>query len=644
MAHVGSTVPPSRVVRTRALDRLQFVWPGALGLAPVTGLAAAQGGYFPTSWGWATIALVWLSATTIALSRAAPGPAQVSFVAAWAALALWTGLSALWTIDVPQTMLEFERILLYAAAVVAVAQLPGARAGRHLLAGLVCGIGAISLFSLATRLFPDLLRLSDATGTQRLSEPLGYWNGLSIFAAMGMILAAGFAAHSRRLRSRAAAAALLVPLLATFYFTFGRTGWVALAGGLATALATDRRRLGLLGLLALLAPVLATIVWLAADSYALTHVGAPHAEAAAEGHRLALYVAALALLAAAAAALYGFAQQRVRVPRRAGTAVWAVVAGACVAAVAVTLVQYGGPTALAHKTFDAFKADQTDRTDLNSRLVDISGNGRYRLWKIAWGDAKSHPWLGSGAGSYERYFLQHQTPQVSRVRDAHGLYIETLAELGPVGVLLLGVALLLPLAVAFRRGPTPLEAAAAGAYVAFLIHAAADWDWELSAVTIVPLLIGGTLVAPRRHDSLRSLGPWSRALALAAILALCVFASVCLVGNSALSASESAREAQQLNSAAAQARRARAWLPWSPAPWEALGRVQRDAGFAGAARSSFRKAVSIDSGDWELWVELAAVSHGRAREWALYRAGTLYPMSGLLPTTSGNAEGRPAAP
>jgi len=631
-------------MRTSALDRLEWVWPGALGLVPVTALAAAQGGYFPTSWGWATVALVWLAATTIALRRATLARAQVAFVAAWAALALWTGLSALWAIDVPQSMLELERVLLYAALAIAVAQLPSARAVRHLLAGLVCGIGAISIFSLATRLFPDVLRLSDSTGAQRLSEPLGYWNGLSIFAAMGIILAAGFAAHARRLSVRGAAAALLVPVLATFYFTFGRTGWVALAGGLAAALAVDRRRLGLLGLLVLLAPFLAAVVLLAADSFALTHIGAPHAEAVSDGRRLALWIAGLALVAAAASVLYGAVQQHVGVPKGARRAVWVGVALACAAAAAATLVHYDGPTALAHKTLNAFKADTTDRPDLNSRLVNISGNGRYLLWQIAWADAKSHPWLGSGAGSYERYFLRHQTPDVSRVRDAHGLYIETLAELGPVGVLLLAVVLLLPLAIALRRGTTPLQATAAGAYVAFVIHAGADWDWELTAVTSIPILIGGALLAPHRPDALRPLGPWSRALALTAVLATGAFASVCLVGNSALSASESARESRQWDSAAAQARRARTWLPWSPAPWEALGRVQREAGFAGAARSSFMKAVSIDPGDWELWVELAAVSRGRARERALYHAGTLYPRSGLLPATTGKTEGRPAAP
>src|SRR5689334_19240772 len=110
MAHPGpAVVPESAAASAGRLEWLRWAWPAALGFAPVTALAAAQGGFFPPSWGWATVSLVWLSATVVVLSRAAPTRAQMSFVAAWAAVGLWTGLSALWSIDVPQSMLELER-------------------------------------------------------------------------------------------------------------------------------------------------------------------------------------------------------------------------------------------------------------------------------------------------------------------------------------------------------------------------------------------------------------------------------------------------------------------------------------------------------------------------------------------------------
>jgi hypothetical protein len=77
------------------------------------------------------------------------------------------------------------------------------------------------------------------------------------------------------------------------------------------------------------------------------------------------------------------------------------------------------------------------------------------------------------------------------VRDAHSLYLETLAELGLLGLALLGLALAPPLLAAFRGA----SAAAAGGYVAFLVHAGLDWDWELPAVTLAGLLCGAALIA-----------------------------------------------------------------------------------------------------------------------------------------------------
>ena len=43
-----------------------------------------------------------------------------------------------------------------------------------------------------------------------VAQPVGYWNALAIFSAMGVILAAGFAARARPPVLRALCAALLV--------------------------------------------------------------------------------------------------------------------------------------------------------------------------------------------------------------------------------------------------------------------------------------------------------------------------------------------------------------------------------------------------------------------------------------------------
>jgi len=289
---------------------------------------------------------------------------------------------------------------------------------------------------------------------------------------------------------------------------------------------------------------------------------------------------------------------------------------------------------LADRGYTAFKAPPPQRSgdDLNQRLLSFSGNGRADLWGLAWDDAKRHSVLGAGAGTYERYFLAHQPSDVGRVRDAHGLYIETLAELGPLGLGLLIVVLLTPLATLRRARRHPLVPLAAGAYIAYLVHAGVDWDWELPAVTLAALLCGASiLLFGRRWTPPQTLSLPTRVVGTAAAAAAAVFAAIALLGNSALSRSETAREQGKPARAAADARRARSLMPWSPRPWEALGRAQVAAGLLPQARGSFRKAISMDRGDWRLWYDLAGASTGSVEHRALQHAVNLFPQSGLLP-------------
>ena len=103
--------------------------------------------------------------------------------------------------------------------------------------------------------------------------------------------------------------------------------------------------------------------------------------------------------------------------------------------------------------------------------------------------SRAAPVAGRGAGTFELAWLEEQ-PIPESVLDAHSLYLETLAELGLVGLGLLALALAPPLLAAFR-GASP---AAAGGYVAFLFHAGVEWDWEMPAVTVAGLLCGAALL------------------------------------------------------------------------------------------------------------------------------------------------------
>jgi hypothetical protein len=536
-----------------------------------------------------------------------------------------------WSRDVPQTILEVERTLVYVAGVWAILTIGTIGSVHYLLGGVLAGISLIASFSLTTRLFPGQIRVYDASLVYRLAQPIGYWNALAIFTAMGTILALGFAARGRLVAVRAIAAALLPVLFLTFYFTFGRAGWIALGAGLLVAVVIDPRRLQLLVTLLVVAPAAVAAIWLAADSPGLTHAGSPAALAAHDGHRLAGALLLIALVVAVAVTLLAYLESRIAVPllaRRAfATAVVIAVTGGLVA----TFARYGSPYTLARKGYSEFKAPPTHVVALNRRLLNFSGNGRYELWRLAWQDARHHPWLGSGAGSYERYFLKHQPPDIGRVRDAHGLYVETLAELGPLGLVLLMTSMVIPLGVALRSRRQPLVPAAAGAYAAFLVHAIADWDWEVPAVTLAAMMCGGAvLLAGRRCQGTRLVSGPVRVAAVTAIVAVAGIAAFGLVGNSTVKASDSARRDGDLPRAASDARRARTWMPWSPRPWSALGEAQLAAGLPRQARKSFLKAASMDSGDWHLWYDVARASSGTLRVEALRRAVALYPGSDLL--------------
>src|SRR5947207_15629508 len=204
------------------------VLPALLAFAPVLGLAAAQGGYFPTSWGWASVPLLWAVAIALIVrDRVRLGTAERVFLAALAGLAVCIALSSAWSVAPAQSVLEFERVLVYVAVVSAVLLLSRGRSGRHVLGGLLAAISVIAIFSLLTRLVPDRIGVYDRTAVYRLAQPIGYWNGLGIFAGIGALIALGFSARARTVWARAASAGALVVLLPTLYFTFGRAAWLA---------------------------------------------------------------------------------------------------------------------------------------------------------------------------------------------------------------------------------------------------------------------------------------------------------------------------------------------------------------------------------------------------------------------------------
>ena len=601
-----------------------------LGLALVPVLAA-NGGYFPTTWGWTALALA--SAAVVGASLRAPArPSwpEFLFIGGFVLFATWLAIENLWTEAPTQTPLEVERALVFVAATVAVAAVVRRRHVRFLVGGVCAALALISAYALATRLFPDHFGAAGAFSGLRLARPIGYWNGLGLVAAMGMLLALPVAArgHGRTVRALAAAA---IPLLAlTLYFTYSRGASLALALGLVVLFAADRNRLQLLAATIPIGLVTALVVLRASRTDALTHTGVSVGAQAHAGHRLAAILVLACVATAYFAILFRSLERSVKVPRNVTTAAgWAAIAVVAVA-VAAVFVHYGSPVTVAKRAYHSIESNPPAQNgNLNNRLFSLSSNGRLAQWKVAVHMFERRPLWGVGAGSYQQEWYVHR-PGTWRVRDAHNLYVETLGEDGIVGFVLLAGALLAPLLAFPRARREPLAAGALAAYVAYLAHAGVDWDWELSGVTLSALLCGGALLAAGRSDN--RAGRWrGLPIVLGSVVILTSF--VGLAGNLALAASGNAVSTGNWNRAASAARRAHFWAPWSATPWQRLGEAQLGLGDAKAARASYAKAIAKSPSDWRLWLEVANASTGHARAAAYAHVRRLDPLD---PTGSGS--------
>jgi O-antigen ligase len=159
---------------------------------------------------------------------------------------------------------------------------------------------------------------------------------------------------------------------------------------------------------------------------------------------------------------------------------------------------------------------------------------RPAYWRVAWAEYETNRWLGSGAGTFEQYW-QGARPIPADVRDAHSLYLETLAELGPIGLAFLLTALLVPLCAALRARRQQLAPWAAGAYVAFLVHAGLDLDWEMPAVTLAAFFCAAAgLLAARQEGMTSPIAPGIRSSLFGASLVLAMLALVGLLDNRGL--------------------------------------------------------------------------------------------------------------
>jgi O-antigen ligase len=502
-----------------------------------------------------------------------PGALAAGLLGSLAVLAM---LSATWAADPEMAFADGTRVALYAGVFVLAAGVLRSEDVSAVADGLAIGITAVAVVALASRWFPDVV---DPGALPRLvpavESRLSY--PVQYWNGLGMLLAAGIP--------------LLVRLVLTTRPLIARA--LALAGVAASALAV----------------------------YYTSSRGA-----------VLVALVGLAVLAVADGRL--LAPVRAHLSRRT-----AIASGAGLAAAAVLVLVLMDPAARWERFTsppDVGAADAAAPGFVSSHLTSGTGSGRWQFWSAAADAFRSQPIEGRGAGSYASWWAEHGTlPDI--VRDAHALGLQTLAELGLLGgIMLLGFSAvaLVTATRALGASPRPQRTAAAALLASasgLLLGMQVDWVWNIPAVAAVALLALAVLCAPGALVRARRRVGGAVALLGVAGLALSLVPWLTLTEIDASREAAADGDTAQALDRALSARRLQPWAA-SPRLQEAL--VRERGGDAIGAAQAIAAAIERDPEDWRTRLVAARLQakagHASAADASLRRAERLAPRHAVL--------------
>jgi hypothetical protein len=595
---------------------------------------------------------------------------SVGLLLAFAAL---SALSAVWSVQPDASWqnagLMFAYSAVFGAAVVlaraAPERWPAILGGVVLAAVVVCG------YALLTKVFPARLDAHDIYA--RLQAPYGYWNATGLTAAIGVI---GCMWLGARRAGHALLSALAYPamglLLLTLMLAYSRGALFALGLGLALWFCIVPLRLR--GAAVLLAGALGAglvVAWdfsrtaLSTDSVAL------HARVLAGRQLGVLAVAMLVLLAIAGVAIHFSTDRRpggglsLQARRRAGAVLLSILVLAVIAFAGALAASHRGFTgSISHGFHSLTNPHAAVPPNTPGRLTAI-GSVRARYWNEALKIFQAHPALGAGARTYGTARLRYRTEDLE-ANDAHGFVVQTLADLGLVG-LAIALALLAAWMAAAGRATHPFnrrwtswrELRRTGwqgfgwraiadpprsvgeqrtysperigllsmlcLVVVFGIHSTVDWTWFVPGNACVALLCAGWLAGrgplastvevahaaedrPRRL-SLPYLGevdPLRMGIAVAVVVGALLAAWAQWQPQRSADASQEALALSASNPVAARSA-ARAAVAYDPVSAEALftlSTIQQHAGQSTLARGTLLRAVRLQPSNPETWQAL----------------------------------------
>jgi hypothetical protein len=590
--------------------------------ATVFALSYADGGFAPTTRAYAGIAAWWLlgvgAAFGIASARSSIDRFAGIALGLFAAFAVWILISVRWAADAERAFAQFDQVALYVAVLAIAVVLARFVPASVLIGAVALALVAVAGIALVSRCFPSSFGLEPGLKIlpalkNRLSFPLGYWNGLGIEVALAYPLLLSVMA-TRRSQLASALAALPLPILAAvMYLTSSRGAFVAAGVALVAFVLLTPRRWAALAAVVVAGGAGAVAVAVLVPKKALVNGDVDTPLGAHQGHHAALWIGIACVVTALVWAGLVEAGRRIpSPPRRAGQ----VTAGVIVAVAVAALV-------LAHPIakFDDFRHNSvtgSGGTITQTHLLSSSGSGRWQFWSAAVSEFRVHPLNGGGAGSWGAWWLEHGSLPGVFTQYAHSLYLESLAELGIVGLLLIGGAVLVAVAGAVRSA-LALEsgeiAAAAACGIAFFVAAAYDWVWQLGGIAVVGVgMLGFALGAlpSARPSAGGRFGALRPALALVAVAAI-IPQYVVLAAGSHLRNSQQAFDAGDGTRARSEALAAKAIEPWAASPYLQVGLVSEDEGHFTAAAHWLDEAISRSRRDWSLWATAARIEAERGK-------------------------------
>lgn len=607
-------------------------------LATVAVLSFLSGGYILHRVAPVVFVLAGVATAAIWWGRGFVRPSRPYVVAlvAFTALVAWTGLSILWSLGPDLSWIAFDVAALYLLVMAGAGLLPGGPAQLRLAGygfGLV--VVVVAAYAFLGKIAPDVVASPDLF--PRLRAPIGYWN---VLAALIVMATPVFLVVASRRESRpwvrGLSASALVLLDFTFFFTFSRGGYVALAATLLVFFLLTTRRLAAFA--SLVIPVTLTALVLASVRHldSLFEVTADERLRAAQGHELAVWFAAALAVAFVAQTAVAMAERRWTLSARRVRVVGAVLVAVVVlvppAFASVYVVQHGGASWLSAKYHAALSPGGP--TNDVERLTSAGTSERVPRYRAALRGFTHHVVEGTGAGTF-RFTNDRYRQSDLVVKHSHSEWLNRLSELGIVGFALFAVTIGGLMVAAFsrllrdRRDPDrALLAACQAALVAFVVHISIDWGWDMPVITVAFLLLAGVCSAyvnqqeeaaraRLERDHVGQSAVRSRPLPAAATPSLGVrvlatgviaFGVVCWVlPYAAERATATARDRLSRGDVAAaqsSARRASALDRLSVEPLFALAAAQEQAGDLEGAKATLERAVRLQPDNFKTYSQM----------------------------------------